>query len=106
MLTVDPVLGRTRLSWLGTGPVAATLAAVKGELEKLAYLRGLDADTLDLWVLPAERRRFLAGVGRRRGHGAAAQPVAGPQRLDRGRPAAFARTSGLTDSVPTDSGPS
>ena len=44
MLAVDPVLGRTRLSWLGTGPVAATPAAVKGELEKLAYLRGLDAD--------------------------------------------------------------
>ena len=65
MLTVDPVLGRTRLSWLGTGPVAATPAAVKDELEKLAYLRGLDADTLDLSVLPAERRRFLAGVGRR-----------------------------------------
>jgi len=65
MLTVDPVLGRTRLSWLGTGPVAATPAAVKDELEKLAYLRGLDADTLDLSVLPAERRRFLAGIGRR-----------------------------------------
>jgi hypothetical protein len=65
MLAVDPVLGRTRLSWPGTGPVAATPAAVKGELEKLAYLRGLDADTLDLSVLPAERRRFLAGVGRR-----------------------------------------
>ena len=65
MLAVDSVLGRTRLSWLGTGPVAATPAAVKGELEKLAYLRGLDADTLDLSVLPAERRRFLAGVGRR-----------------------------------------
>ena len=65
MLAVDPVRGRTRLSWLGTGPVAATPAAVKGELEKLAYLRGLDADTLDLSVLPAERRRFLAGVGRR-----------------------------------------
>ena len=34
MLAVDPVLGRTRLSWLGSGPVAATPAAVKGELEK------------------------------------------------------------------------
>jgi hypothetical protein len=56
MLAVDPVLGRTRLSWHGTGPVAATPAAVNGELEKLAYLRGLDADTLDLSVLPAERR--------------------------------------------------
>ena len=59
------MLGRTRLSWLGAGPVAATPAAVKTELEKLAYLRGMDADTLDISVLPAERRRFLAGVGRR-----------------------------------------
>ena len=33
--------------------------------EKLAYLRRLDAHTLDLSALPAERRRFLAGVGRR-----------------------------------------
>ena len=65
LLVADPVLGRTRLSWLGAGPVAATPAAVKTELEKLAYLRGLDADALDMSVLPAERRRFLAGVGRR-----------------------------------------
>ena len=65
LLLVDPVLGRARLSWLGTGPVAATPGSVKGELEKLAYLRGMDADTLDLSVLPAERRRFLAGLGRR-----------------------------------------
>ena len=64
-LTVDPVLGRTRLSWLGTGRVSSTPAAVKGELEKLAFLRGLDAHTLDLSILPAERRRFLAAVGRR-----------------------------------------
>ena len=64
-LTVDPVLGRTRLSWLGTGPVSSTPAAVKGELEKLAFLRSMDAHTLDLSMLTAERRRFLAGVGRR-----------------------------------------
>jgi hypothetical protein len=44
---------------------AASAAAVKGELEKLAYLRRLDAHTVDLSALPAERRRFLAGVGRR-----------------------------------------
>jgi hypothetical protein len=62
---VDPVLGRTRLAWLGAGPVSATPAAVKAELDKLAYLRRLDAHTLDLSMLPAERRRFLAGVGRR-----------------------------------------
>jgi hypothetical protein len=57
MLVPDLVLGRTRLAWLGDGPTAATPAAVKGELEKLAYLRGMDADTLDMSVLPAERRR-------------------------------------------------
>jgi hypothetical protein len=62
LLVSDPVLGRTPLSWLGIGPVAATPAAVKAELEKLAYLRRLDAHTLDLSMLPAERHRFLAGV--------------------------------------------
>jgi TnpA family transposase len=38
---------------------------VKAEVAKLAFLRGLGAETLDLSVLPAERRRFLATVGRR-----------------------------------------
>ncbi|PZS26376.1 MAG: Tn3 family transposase, partial [Pseudonocardiales bacterium] len=65
LLVVDPYLGRTRLAWLGTGPTQASPAAVKGELEKLEYLRRLDAHTLDLSALPAERRRFLAGVGQR-----------------------------------------
>ena len=65
LLAVDPVFGRTRLAWLGTGPVSASPAAVKDELEKLAFLRGMDAHTLDLSALPAERRRFLAGVGQR-----------------------------------------
>lgn len=46
MLAVDSVLGRTRLSWLGTGPVVATPAAVMGgELGRLAFLRALDAHT-------------------------------------------------------------
>ncbi len=58
------------LPWLGYVPddvTAAPAAAVArlAELEKLAYLRGMDADTLDLSVLPTERRRFLAGLGRR-----------------------------------------
>ncbi len=65
LLVVDPVLGRTRLAWLGSGPTQATPGAVKAELDKLAYLRRLDAHTLDLSGVPAERRRFLAGVGRR-----------------------------------------
>ena len=65
MLVVDAGIGMTRLRWLGTGPVEASPAAVKAEIAKLEFLRGMDAHTLDLSVLPAERRRFLATVGRR-----------------------------------------
>ena len=64
-LVVDPEIGVTRLRSLNTGPVEASPAAVKAEIAKLKFLRGLDAHTLDLSVLPAERRRFLASVGRR-----------------------------------------
>src|SRR6266568_1855032 len=65
LLVPDPELGCTPLRWLETGPATSSPAAVKTELAKLAYLRRLDAHTLDLSMLPAERRRFLAGVGRR-----------------------------------------
>jgi TnpA family transposase len=65
LLVTDPEIGLTRLRWLSTGPVEASPAAVKAEVAKLEFLRGLGADTLDLSVLPAERRRFLATVGRR-----------------------------------------
>ena len=65
LLVVDPDLGRTPLSWLETGPVSSSPPSVKTELAKLAYLRRLDAHTLDLSMLPAERRRFLANLGRR-----------------------------------------
>ncbi|ADU10704.1 transposase Tn3 family protein [Micromonospora sp. L5] len=65
LLVPDAYLGRTPLAWLGVWPTSSSPAAVKTELEKLAYLRRLDAHTLDLLMLPTERRRFLAGVGRR-----------------------------------------
>ncbi|WP_103380672.1 Tn3 family transposase [Pseudonocardia dioxanivorans] len=65
LLEVDAAIGITRLRWLSTGPVEASPAAVRTELAKLAFLRNMDAHTLDLSVLPAERRRFLATVGRR-----------------------------------------
>lgn len=65
LLEPDAELGRTPLRWLETGPTTASPAAVKTELTKLSYLRELDAHTLELSMLPAERRRFLAGVGRR-----------------------------------------
>jgi len=65
LLVVDRELGMTRLRWLSTGPTEASAAAVKTEVRKLKFLRGLDAHTLDLSTLPAERRRHLAAVGRR-----------------------------------------
>jgi len=65
LLVVDPDLGSTRLHWFTTGPTRASPAAVKAELAKHAFLRGLDAHELDLSALPAERRRFLATIGRR-----------------------------------------
>ncbi len=65
LLVVDPEIGMSRLRWLATGPVEASPTAVKAEVAKLEFLRSLGADTLDLSVLPAERRRFLATIGRR-----------------------------------------
>ncbi|MEU3353102.1 hypothetical protein [Streptomyces sp. NPDC037389] len=57
--------GDFRLNWLSKGATGDSANAVKAELGKLVFLRGLDARTLDLAGLPAERRRFLATVGRR-----------------------------------------
>jgi hypothetical protein len=65
LLVTDPSLKVSRLRWLSTGPVEASAAAVKTEVEKLGFLRSLGADTVDMSVLPAERRRFLATMGRR-----------------------------------------
>ncbi|GAA2637873.1 hypothetical protein SMC26_23175 [Actinomadura fulvescens] len=69
-----------RLRWLGKGPVEASPTAVKAEIAKLEFLRGMDAHRLDLSVLRAERRRFLATVGHRLTAQACsgATPSAGP----------------------------
>lgn len=65
LLVVDDELGGTRLHWVGTGATQASPEAIKAEIGKLRFLRGIGADEIELSVLPAERRRFLAGVGRR-----------------------------------------
>ena len=65
LLMMDAGLGRTRLAWLNERITEATAAAVNATAGRLSYLRGLDAHSLDLSMLPAERRRFLALVGRR-----------------------------------------
>ena len=65
LLVNDAGLGMTRLAWLTRPAVEATASAVLTSVGKLTYLRNLDGHTLDLSMLPAERRRFLATVGRR-----------------------------------------
>ena len=65
LLMVDAGLSKTPLAWLNELVVEATATAVNATVERLRYLRGLDAHNLDLSMLPAERRRFLAAVGRR-----------------------------------------
>lgn len=46
-------------------PVSDSPEGIKAEIEKLGYLRAIDAHTLDLSMVPAERRRHLMTVGRR-----------------------------------------
>ncbi|MET8207038.1 hypothetical protein ABZT51_13505 [Streptomyces sp. NPDC005373] len=75
LLVVDPQIRASRLVLAVQGGDDSA-AAVKDELAKLTYLWGLDAHTLDLSRLPAERRRLLAMVGRR----------LTPQSLDRREP--------------------
>jgi hypothetical protein len=65
LLQFDAGLGMARLAWLVKPAVEATAAAVKTSIEKLEFLRVIDAHLLDLSMLPAERRRFLATAGRR-----------------------------------------
>src|SRR6266699_2774466 len=65
LLQFDAGLGMARLAWLVKPAVEATASAVKTSIEKLEFLRAMDAHLLDLSMLPAERRRFLATVGRR-----------------------------------------
>ena len=68
LLKVDAGLGMTRLTrltWLTTPAVEASSTAVKAAIDKPTWVRAMDGHTLDLSMLAAERRRFLATVGRR-----------------------------------------
>lgn len=64
LLAPDASVGVTRLAWLTTPAVEATAAAAKLAIEKLLFLRGMDAHQLDLSMLAREQRRFLATLGR------------------------------------------
>jgi hypothetical protein len=51
LLRFDAGLGMTRLAWLTKPAVQASATAIKSEIDKLAFLRGIDAHTLDLSML-------------------------------------------------------
>ncbi|MGB7981402.1 MAG: Tn3 family transposase, partial [Candidatus Nanopelagicales bacterium] len=65
LLVFDAELGMTRLAWLTRPAVEATANSVKAQLDKLLFARSLGAHVLDLSMLAGERRRSLAGIGRR-----------------------------------------
>lgn len=62
---VDAGLGMTRLAWLTKPAVDATATSIKTSIEKLTWVRAMDGHLIDLSMLAAERRRFLATIGRR-----------------------------------------
>ncbi len=64
-MDTDPELGMAPLTWLDKGATSPSPEAIKAEVAKLAYLRELGADRIDLSAVPPERIRQLAGVGRR-----------------------------------------
>ncbi|MEV5543700.1 Tn3 family transposase [Saccharopolyspora shandongensis] len=65
LLVVEPGMSTSRLAWLHRGATSASPMSIRAELDKLRYLRDLDAHALDLSMLPGARRRRLAGIGRR-----------------------------------------
>ncbi|HEY9525177.1 MAG TPA: DUF4158 domain-containing protein [Thermopolyspora sp.] len=65
MLLVDAGLRMTRLEWLVSPARDASATSVKTAIDKLTWLRAIDARQMDVSVLPNERRRFLAQVARR-----------------------------------------
>jgi hypothetical protein len=60
LLTVDPAIGRSRLSWLQQSVASSTPPTVLVTLEKLAFCRGWGVDRWGLSPLSPNRLKFLA----------------------------------------------
>ena len=65
LVVTDPTLGVAPLVWLGDGATSPSPESIKAQLTKLARVRTLGADRLDLAVVPPERLRQLAVLARR-----------------------------------------
>jgi TnpA family transposase len=65
LLVVPEEMSVSRMVWLHRGSTTYSPSGIKGELDKIRFLRGMGVDTLDVSVIPEARRRQLAGIGRR-----------------------------------------
>jgi len=65
LLVKDSALKITRLEWLRQPSVANTPAAIVNSIEKLTFLREKGVARWDLKTLNPNRRKFLAGLGKR-----------------------------------------
>lgn len=65
LLVREPRLKGTPLGWLREGATANTPIAVKGQIEKLRFLRGLGVPDWDMSGLSPNRLKLLAQLGKR-----------------------------------------
>jgi Domain of unknown function (DUF4158)/Tn3 transposase DDE domain len=65
LLVVPEEMSVSRMVWLHRGSTTYSPSGIKGELDKVGFLRGMGVDSLDVSVIPEARRRQLAAVGRR-----------------------------------------
>ena len=65
LLKITASSNRSTLKWLGQGAPGESPDAIKSEVDKLTFLRRLEAHEWDLSALNPNRRKFLAQVGRR-----------------------------------------
>jgi TnpA family transposase len=65
LLVPDTAGSPTTLTWLKQGATSNTPRAILGQLKKLAFLRGIEADRWDLSAMNPNRLKHLAKLGRR-----------------------------------------
>jgi Domain of unknown function (DUF4158) len=65
LLVVPEEMSVSRMVWLHRGSTTYSPSGIKGELDKIRFLRGLGVDTLGVALIPESRRRQMAAIGRR-----------------------------------------
>ncbi|MGB7794888.1 MAG: DUF4158 domain-containing protein, partial [Pseudonocardiaceae bacterium] len=65
LVGVPEEMSVSRMVWLHRGSTSASPTGIKGELDKIRFLRELGVDAVDVSVIPESRRRQMAAIGRR-----------------------------------------